>query len=171
MKISQKGFYALKAMMMLSHHYQRGAVRIHDIATEEQLPKKFLELILIELKNARLVESTRGPRGGYQLRRAPSEIRLSEIIRLIDGPLAPFADADQLRCLTDRGSRHRELYQVFLDIGNAAAGILDNTTVSDIAGLTTPPVSGKRPRKQNGRKRPPVIERPEIKLQERVLYL
>ena len=87
MKISQKGLYALQAMMMLARHYNQGAIRIRDIAYEEELPEKFLELILLELKNARMVESVRGAKGGYQLRRAPSEIHLSEIIRLIDGPL------------------------------------------------------------------------------------
>ncbi len=114
MKISQKGLYALQAMMMLARHYNQGAIRIRDIAYEEVLPEKFLELILLELKNARMVESVRGAKGGYQLRRAPSEIHLSEIIRLIDGPLAPFGDAEQLRSLIDRDLEHRALYQVFL---------------------------------------------------------
>ena len=90
MKISQKGLYALQAMMMLARHYNQGAIRIRDIAYEEVLPEKFLELILLELKNARIVESVRGAKGGYQLRRPPSDIQLSEIIRLIDGPLAPL---------------------------------------------------------------------------------
>lgn len=147
MRISQKGLYALEAMMMLANHYQQGAVKIRDIAKEEQLPEKFLEIILIELKNARLVESTRGARGGYQLRRDPSDIRLSEIIRLIDGPLAPFGDAAQLRDLIDKDVRHRALYKVFLDVRNAVAGILDNTTVSDIAGLAVSPDMGKPLRK------------------------
>src|ERR1700745_4238257 len=132
MKISQKGLYALQAMMMLARHYNQGAIRIRDIAYEEELPEKFLELILLELKNARIVESVRGAKGGYQLRRAPVEIRLSEIIRLIDGPLAPFGDADQLRSLIDRDAEHRALYQVFLDVRDAAAKILEHTTLADI---------------------------------------
>jgi len=132
MKISQKGLYALQAMMMLARHYNQGAIRIRDIAYEEALPEKFLELILLELKNARMVESVRGAKGGYQLRRAPSEIHLSEIIRLIDGPLAPFGDADQLRSLIDRDAEHRALYQVFLAVRDAAAKILEHTTLADI---------------------------------------
>ena len=95
MKISQKGLYALQAMMMLARHHHQGAIKIREIAYEEDLPEKFLELILLELKNARMVESVRGAKGGYQLRRAPAEIHLSEIMRLIDGPVAPFADACQ----------------------------------------------------------------------------
>ena len=132
MKISQKGLYALQAMMVLTRRYSQGAIRIRDIAYEENLPEKFLELILLELKNARIVESVRGAKGGYRLRRAPSEIRLSEIIRLIDGPLAPFGDADQLRELIDRDSDHSALYQVFLDVRDAAAKILENTTLADL---------------------------------------
>src|SRR6516165_9466468 len=132
MKISQKGLYALQALMMLTRRYNQGAIRIRDIAYEENLPEKFLELILLELKNARIVESARGAKGGYQLRRPPAEIRLSEIIRLIDGPLAPFGDADQLRSLIDRDADHRALYQVFLDVRDAAAKILDNTSLADL---------------------------------------
>src|SRR6478752_6259285 len=132
MKVSQKGLYALQAMMMLARHYQQGAIKIRDIAYEEELPEKFLELILLELKNARIVESVRGAKGGYQLRRSPADIHLSEIIRLIDGPLAPFGDAEQLRSLIDRDSDHRALYRVFLDVRDAAAKILESTSLADI---------------------------------------
>jgi len=147
-KISQKGLYALQATMALARRYEQGAIRIRDIASEEDLPEKFLELILLELKNARIVESTRGAKGGYQLRRAPSEIRLSEIIRLIDGPLAPFGDADQLRSLVAQDEGHRALYQVFLDLRDAAANILENTTVADI--VTNARSSGPNSRKRRG---------------------
>lgn len=132
MKISQKGLYALQAMMMLARNHRQGAIKIRDIAYEEGLPEKFLELILLELKNARMVESVRGAKGGYQLRRDPEEIPLSDIIRLIDGPLAPFGDAEQLRELIDRDLPHRALYQAFLDVRDAAARILDNTTLADL---------------------------------------
>ena len=151
MKISQKGLYALQAMMMLSRHYQQGAIKIREIAYEENLPEKFLELILLELKNARMVESVRGAKGGYQLRRDPSDIRLSEIMRLIDGPLAPFGDAEQLRELIDRDLPHRALYQLFLDVRDAAANILENTTLADLIADPSPRATkGKRTaRKKN----------------------
>jgi Rrf2 family protein len=118
--------------MMLARHHHQGAIKIRDIAYEEVLPEKFLELILLELKNARMVESVRGAKGGYQLRREPADIRMSEIIRLIDGPLAPFGDAEQLRELIDRDLPHRVLYQVFLDVRDAAARILESTTLADL---------------------------------------
>ncbi|MGB9233417.1 MAG: Rrf2 family transcriptional regulator [Terriglobales bacterium] len=150
MKVSQKGLYALQAMTMLAERYQEGAIRIRDIAYEQSLPEKFLELILLELKNARMVESTRGARGGYQLRRDPSEIRLSEIIRLIDGPLAPFGDAEQLRVLIDRNDDHRALYKVFLDVRDAAAKILDGTTLGDL--VRTGPPRAPRDKSSKARK-------------------
>src|ERR1700681_261613 len=137
MKVSQKGLYALQALMMLTRRYSQGAIRIRDIAYEESLPEKFLELILLELKNARIVESVRGAKGGYALRRPPTEIRLSEIIRLIDGPLAPFGDADQLRALIDRDAEHRALYKVFLEVRDAAAKILESTSLADIVNPTS----------------------------------
>ena len=132
MKISQKGLYALQAIMMLARHHEQGAIPVRDIAQEENLPAKFLELILLDLKHARLVDSVRGNKGGYKLRRDPADIRLSEVIRLIDGPLAPFGDADQLRTLIARNSDHRALYRVFLEVRDAAADILENTTIADI---------------------------------------
>jgi Rrf2 family protein len=135
-KISQKGLYALQAIMMLARHNEEGAITVRDIAQEENLPAKFLALILLELKHARLLDSVRGNMEGYKLRRDPADIRLSEVIRLIDGPLAPFGDADQLRILIARDSDHRALYQVFLDVRDAAADILENTTIADIVRST-----------------------------------
>src|SRR5262252_6400453 len=132
-------------MMMLARRYNEGAIRIRDIAYEEDLPEKFLELILLELKNARMVESVRGAKGGYALRRAPSEIYLAEIIRLVDGPLSPFGDAEQLRLLIDKDPAHRSLYKVFLDVRDGAAAILENTSLAD---LVTPGASKRRKAKR-----------------------
>jgi Rrf2 family protein len=143
MKISQKGLYALQAVTTLGRCYGPGTVKIRDIALDSDLPEKFLELILLELKNARIVESVRGAKGGYRLRRAPSEIMLSEIVRLIDGPLAPFGDADQLRGLIISDPDHRALYSVFLEVRDAAAKILESTSVADIVGDASK--SRKRP--------------------------
>src|SRR5215471_15255609 len=154
MKVSQKGLYALQALMVLARRYSQGAIRIRDIAYEENLPEKFLELILLELKNARLVESVRGAKGGYQLRRPPSEVRLSEVIRLVDGPLAPFGDADQLRELIDRDADHRALYQVFLDVRDAAAKILENTSLAD---LINRPAGPKRRSKEKKKEEAAVL--------------
>ena len=158
MKISQKGLYALKAMTLLARRFNDGAIRIRDIAYEEALPEKFLELILLELKNARLVESVRGAKGGYRLRRPPHQISLAEIIRLIDGALAPFGDAAQLRTLIETDDDHRALYQVFLDVRDAAARILENTTLADLIEPRRPPAARKRRNKEeNGTVLPMVV--------------
>ena len=117
---------------MLAGKRAGAPTKIHDIAGAEGIPQKFLELILLNLKNARLVESVRGVNGGYRLKRPPSRIFLGEIIRIIDGPLAPLGDAETLRLLVKRDKHHSALYQVLLDVRNAAAGILDHTSLADL---------------------------------------
>ena len=96
MKISHRGLYALKALLHLAEAHDRGLVKIHEIAEEEDIPEKFLEGILVTLKNARLVTSERGREGGYRLRRPPGEIMIGEVVRIMDGPLAPLGDAMEL---------------------------------------------------------------------------
>lgn len=132
MRISRKGLYALQALIHLAEHYPEGAVKIREIAEAEHIPEKFLELILLDLKTARFVESLRGANGGYRLKRPPARIMLGEVIRAIDGPLAPFADAETLRQLVARDKRHSALFKVFLDVRNAASRILDHTSVADL---------------------------------------
>jgi Rrf2 family protein len=132
MKVSQKGLYALQAVMLLTRRYPEGTVKIRDIAEDEKLPEKFLELILLELKHARIVESVRGAKGGYRLKRPPARIFLGEIIRTIDGPLAPFEDAESLRRLVENDKKHSALFRVFLAVRNAASDILDHTSLADI---------------------------------------
>jgi len=141
MKISQKGLYALQAMMVLTRRYTQGAIRSRDIAYEKICgevpgtdPSRTEEC-------ASCAECARR-QGRIPVAPAPSEIRLSEIIRLIDGPLAPFGDASQLRILIDRDADHSALYKVFLEARDAAAQILENTTLADliISGLRLIPV-------------------------------
>ena len=132
MKVSQKGLYALEALIYLARRYEKGAIKIREIASSEDLPEKFLELILLELKHARIVESVRGARGGYRLKRPPAEIFLGEVVRIIDGPLAPFEDAESLRRLVESDKNHSALFRVFLSVRNAAAGILDHTSLLDV---------------------------------------
>jgi Rrf2 family protein len=156
LKISQKGLYALQAMMTLARRYEQGAIKIREIAADSDLPEKFLELILLELKNARMVESVRGARGGYRLRRDPAEIPLSDIIRLIDGPLAPLGDAEQLRGLIAKDVHHRTLYEVFLEVRDAAAKILENTTINDLVRVRP---KEERAKKRSGSKPAPPVKK------------
>ena len=132
MKISSRGLYALKALTHLAEAYDRGLVKIHEIAEEEEIPEKFLEGILVALKNARLVSSQRGREGGYRLRRPPAQVLIGEVVRTIDGPLAPFGDAVELAYRVKTEPRHAGLFDLFLDVRNAAAAILDHTSLQDL---------------------------------------
>jgi len=122
----------LQALTVLARHYPDDIVKIRDVAKEEQLPEKFLEAILRDLKRARFVNSIRGAAGGYQLKRPPEQIFLGEVIRRIDGPLAPFEDAESLRNRVKTDTRHRALFRVLLEVRDAAARILDRTSLADI---------------------------------------
>jgi Rrf2 family protein len=132
MRISQRGLYALKALLHLAGAYDRGLEKIHAIAEAERVPEKFLEGILVVLKNARVVSSQRGREGGYRLRRPPAEIRLGEVVRLLDGPLAPFGDVVELQHRVKTEPRHAGLFQVFLEVRDAASAILDHTSLADV---------------------------------------
>lgn len=145
MRISCRGLYALKALTYLSEHYESGLVKIHDIAEAEQIPAKFLEAILVGLKHGRIVSSQRGREGGYRLRRPPEEIRLGEVVRLIDGPLAPFGDAAELQHRVRTEARHAGLFDLFLQVRNAAAGILDNTSLADLVLRNERVVANRKP--------------------------
>jgi Rrf2 family protein len=131
MRLSQRGLYALQALTVLAQH-PASVVKIKDIAAEENLPEKFLEAILLELKRARIVDSVRGAHGGYQLKRPAKDISLGEVLRRIDGPLAPFEDGESLRQRVNTDPKHRALFRVLLDVRNATARILDHTTLSDL---------------------------------------
>ncbi len=103
MKISHRGLYALKALIHLAEAYEGGLVTARAIAEKESIPEKFLEGILLALKNARVVSCERGREGGYRLRKPPEEIRIGDVVRLIDGPLAPFGDVVELQHLREDG--------------------------------------------------------------------
>ena len=132
MKISHRGLYALKALLHLAEAYEGGLVKIHEIADEESIPEKFLEGILVTLKNARIVASERGREGGYRLRRPPGEILVGDVVRIIDGPLAPFGDAVELAHRVRSEPRHAGLFDLFLEVRNSAAAILDHTSLQDV---------------------------------------
>jgi len=96
MRLTLRGEYALRALLALGLHPPAEIVRIQTIADEQRIPKRFLEQILTDLKDAGVVESRRGAQGGYRLARPPAKISLAEVIRHIDGPLAPIS------CVSER---------------------------------------------------------------------
>jgi Rrf2 family protein len=132
MKVSHRGLYALQALIHLAEAYERGLLAARAIAEAEGIPEKFLEGILLALKNARVVSSERGREGGYQLRKPPQEIFIGDVVRLIDGPLAPFGDVVELQHRVKTERRHPGLFDLFLEVRNAAAAIADRTSLADL---------------------------------------
>ncbi len=132
MKISKKGEYGIRALCHLAERHGEGVVQIREIARLESIPWKFLEGILLQMKSAGMVRSRRGIDGGYALAKPPGEIVLGEVIRLLDGPLAPMGSAAELRDLMQRSPRHAGFYEVLMDVRNAASAILDHTTLQDV---------------------------------------
>jgi Rrf2 family protein len=135
MKLSKRGEYGLRAMIDLaSWERQSHVVQIKDIAEREGIPAKFLEQILLTLKNAGFLQSKMGVGGGYYLAKPASEITLGQIIRILDGPLAPIRCVSQMAyepcgCPDEQTCGLR---LVMLDVRNAIADILDNTCLSDV---------------------------------------
>jgi Rrf2 family protein len=116
----------------------RALVQVSELADNEQLPITFLEQILAVLKDAGMVKSVRGKFGGYRLGRKASEITIGEVVRLIDGPLAPIGCVSQsayTKC-TCPDEAHCGLRMLMLDVRNAIAGILDRYTLADVVEVT-----------------------------------
>ena len=132
MKLSKRGEYGIRALCHLAERHDRGVIHIAAIAKQESLPSKFLEGILLQLKRAAIVKSRRGVEGGYALARHPRKIMLGEIIRVLDGPLAPLGSAEELQAMMARKPRQAGLYAVLLDVRNAASEILDRTSLADV---------------------------------------
>lgn len=135
--LSQKAKYALRALLVLAAHGDDAPVHIADIAASENMSRKFLEAALLELRKHGILASRRGQRGGYRLARPPNEISFGEVIRIIDGPLAPLPCASVTAfqlcsdCRDPHGCSIRWLMQKVRD---ATAGVLDECTLADALG-------------------------------------
>lgn len=132
MRVSHRGLYALQALIHLAEAYEGGLVAARTIALKEGIPEKFLEGILLALKNARIISSERGREGGYHLRKPPREVFIGDVVRLIDGPLAPFGDVVELQHRVKTEARHPGLFDLFLEVRDAAAVIMDRTSLADL---------------------------------------
>ena len=134
MKLSLRGEYALRALVVLGHNYGQDVVRIQTISDQQHIPKRFLEQILNDLRTARLVESKRGVSGGYRLAMAPDKIRLSTVVRHIEGALAPVS------CVSERfyqkctcpDEETCGIRSVMKEVREAIVKILENTTLADV---------------------------------------
>ncbi len=138
MKLSKKGEYALRALIDVATGPEKGVVQAHDVARQENIPIKFLEQILLALKNAGILQSRRGVGGGYSLTRPADQITLGEVIRLIDGPLAPIGCAS--KSAPERCSCPDEatcgLRSVMLDVRDAISNVVDRLTLADVCQRT-----------------------------------
>ncbi|HEX75410.1 MAG TPA: Rrf2 family transcriptional regulator [Dehalococcoidia bacterium] len=130
MKISTKGRYGTRAMLDLALHYGEGSILVKDIARRQQISERYLEHLLISLKVAGVVRSARGTRGGFTLARPPSQIRLGEIIRAMEGSVAP------VECVDDPEGYSRApfcaTHDVWVEVKKAVNGVLDSISLQDL---------------------------------------
>lgn len=134
--LTQRSRYALRALIFIARAEGVAPVPISTIAADQRLPRKFLEIILLELKNGGLVTSFRGKMGGYRLAKPASEISFGEIIRLIEGPLAlvPCVSVSAYqRCADCFEEATCVIRKVMLVVRDQTAAILDNTSLADLS--------------------------------------
>lgn len=141
MKLSKRGEYALRSMINLgiAAKVGRRIVRVTELAKAEDIPLKFLEQVMQQLREAGYLESERGKHGGYRLAKPAGKISIGAIVRLIDGPLAPIGCVSQTayepcNCPDEA---HCGLRMLMLDVRNAIAAILDRYTLADVVEVTT----------------------------------
>lgn len=140
MKLSKRGEYGLRALIDigLAHELGRDLLQLNELAEGEKIPVKFLEQILIDLKQGAFLESVRGKYGGYRLARPAREIVAGQVVRYLDGPLAPIGCVSQTayeRCSCP-DEVHCGLRMLMLDVRNAIANILDKYTLADVVEVT-----------------------------------
>jgi Rrf2 family protein len=136
MKFSKKSEYGLRALIELTAAYGQDPVRRHQIAERQHIPIVFLEQILLALKHAGLLSSTRGASGGYALIKPPSRVTLGQVIRILDGPLAPIGCVSKTAYKKCHDCPYAKkaycpLQGAMGEVRNAIAGILDNYNLED----------------------------------------
>ena len=134
--LSMKAKYGLKAMIRLAAEFGRGPMLIADLASDEGIPKKFLELILLELKQQGMLQSKKGKGGGYLLAKRPADVTVGSVLRVLDGNLAPVPCASTLDyrpCDECRDPASCSIRLLMREVHGATTGILDSTTLDQLA--------------------------------------
>lgn len=140
MRVSSKADYAVRAMAQLAADAADGPVSAPQLAAKQEIPLKFLQAVLTELKRARLVRSTRGPEGGFELWRPADQITLADVLRAVDGPLVNIHDAS-LTTLSYPGPSSA-LVDVWMAARVSIRNVFERVTVADLAsGVLPPPVA------------------------------
>jgi Rrf2 family protein len=132
--LTAKGKYGLKALVHLAQLPPGQLALVADVAEANNIPKKFLDAILGDLRNAGIVQSRKGKGGGYRLARLPEEIKVGSIVRVLDGPLAPIPCASHTRyqACEDCDVETCQVRHMMLDVRNAIAEVLDHTTLAQM---------------------------------------
>jgi Rrf2 family protein len=135
--LSKRAKYAIKALLALAEHGREEPMRIADLAREEHIPAKFLELILLVLKHQGVLQSRKGKGGGYLLARDPKDIYLGQVVRMFDGPLAPVPCASQTAYVPCADCPNEAVCGVHLAmkaVRDATARVLDGTSLASLQG-------------------------------------
>ncbi|HEY3358172.1 MAG TPA: Rrf2 family transcriptional regulator [Polyangia bacterium] len=132
MRLSRKSEYACLALLELAAHHGRRLVKTTDIARRQGIPREYLAQILNALKAAGYVAAVRGARGGYRLARAPAAISVAEIVRLMDGPLAPVASVSKYFYARTPIARSRKLRLLLKDVRDYTARLMEGTSFADL---------------------------------------
>ena len=132
MKLTRRSEYALLALIHLARAKGEGYVAVAAMAEAQGLPAKFLEQLLMALKRGRLVKSQKGPHGGYRLARPAEKISLAEVIRLLDGALAPTESVSTYFYAPTPVEREKRLLRVFKEIRDVVSARLERTTLADV---------------------------------------
>ena len=132
MKLSNRSEYACLALIDLSESYGSGVRSIKQIAESRKIPRKFLEQILLALRNAGYVRSRKGPKGGYELAKPPAKISVAEIIRLMDGALAPVESVSKYYYEATPVEQSPRLIELLRSIRNYVADLLESTSFADL---------------------------------------
>ena len=132
--LTKKGKYGLKALVHLSELPPGQLAFVNEIAVANKIPKKFLDAILGELRNAGFVQSRKGKDGGYRLAKLPSEIKIGHVVRVLDGPLAPlpWASRTQYQRCDDCDEERCRVRHMMLEVRQAVAEVLDNRSLAEM---------------------------------------
>jgi len=132
MKLTTRSEYALLALVYLARHQPDGYISVDAIAHAQSIPPKFLEQLMLALKRAHFLRSTKGQHGGYQLAKDPEQISLAEVIRLFDGALAPTESVSENFYESTPIEKEKKLTRVFKDIRDYISQKLEKTTIADV---------------------------------------
>lgn len=132
--LSKKSQYAFKALAYLTERYNKGPVLISEISDKKNVPLKFLENILLELKKAGILESKKGKGGGYYLKKHPSDVKVATVVRLVNGPIAmlPCVSLNFYRRCDNCDETNCGLHDIMIQVRDASLAVLENKTLTDL---------------------------------------